>query len=40
MKIIDPLTKPNAVKASKGSGIKIENRSDKKKLNPTNKPIK
>lgn len=40
IKIITKLVILNANNASKGSGIKIENRSDKKKLNPTKIEIK
>ena len=40
MIIIMPHIRLNTNKVSKGSGIKIENISDKKKLIPTNKPIK
>ena len=38
--IIMPLIRLNTIKVSKGSGVKIENKSDKKKLIPTSKPIK
>lgn len=40
MIIIIPLIRLYTIKVSKGSGIKIENTSDKKKLNPTSKPLK
>lgn len=38
MSIMIPLTMLNTIKTSKGSGIKSEKTSDKKKLNPTSKP--
>ncbi len=36
--IIKPLIRLNTINVSKGSGIKIENKSDRKKLIPTNMP--